>query len=210
MQCLRDTLDHAALLLSKPLRARGSQLVFHKICFIDSIANGLLAERFLFGKDHWRVRKANQIKKHKAECHGQRAEEYIAVCVWSKKSKLLSFSRNIWILSYFKKKKSWHRLFREKSKTKLVGPWDMMQFASKYLLEIRTCSEENTVLPVHETYFLVSLWEPNELQNICKVQSVNYAFMYVEEMSHDGGSHWTWSIVGFYPLLSLKASLKSG
>lgn len=84
-----------------------------------------------------------------------------------------------------------------------------MQFASKYLLEIRTCSEENTVLPVHETYFLVSLWEPNELQNICKVQSVNYAFMQVEEMSHDGGSHWTWSIVGFYPLLSLKASLNS-
>lgn len=33
--------------------------------------------------------------------------------------------------------------------------------------------------------------------------------MYVEEMSHDGGSHWTWSIVGFYPLLSLKASLNS-
>lgn len=85
----------------------------------------------------------------------------------------------------------------------------MMQFALKHVLEIRTCSEENTVLPVHETYFLVSLWEPNELQNICKVQSVNYAFMYVEEMSHDGGSHWTWSIVGFYPLLSLKASLNS-
>lgn len=84
-----------------------------------------------------------------------------------------------------------------------------MRFASKYILEIRTCSEENTVLPVHETYFLVSLWEPNELQNICMVQSVNYAFMYVEEMSHDGGSHWTWSIVGFYPLLSLKASLNS-
>lgn len=85
----------------------------------------------------------------------------------------------------------------------------MVRFASKYVLAIRTCSEESTVLPVHETYFLISLWEPNELQNICKVQSVNYAFMYMEEMSHDWGSHWTWSIVSFYPLLSLKASLNS-
>lgn len=86
---------------------------------------------------------------------------------------------------------------------------DRIQFASKYILDIRMCSEENTVLPIHVTYFLVFLWEPNELQNICKVQSVSYAFMYMEEMSHDGGSHWTWSIVGFYPLLSLKASLNS-
>lgn len=86
---------------------------------------------------------------------------------------------------------------------------DRIQFASKYILDIRMCSGENTVLPIHETYFLVFLWEPNELQNICKVQSVSYAFMYMEEMPHDEGSHWTWSIVGFYPLLSLKASLNS-